>query len=126
MSSGQAHTTWFPELKQLLRDNWKANLTIPEQFKLVADLNNKLNHIRAERNIRPPMMLCPKCNERHRSKFMTISITAMYFALKRFEISTEIEFNKLKKNWEIYSKEYEFDIYGKLKTPNNQETKCLL
>ena len=113
MSSGQAHTNWFPELKQLLQDNWKTNLTIPEHFKLVTELNNKLNQIRTERNIQPPMMWCPNCKERHRSKFMEISIAAMYFALKRFEICPEVELNELKKNWKIYSKEKNIDIYGK-------------
>ena len=38
MPIGQAHTTWFPELKLLLKDKWKINLTIPEQLKLLADL----------------------------------------------------------------------------------------
>jgi hypothetical protein len=112
MSSGEAHTIWFPELKQLLKENWKANLTIPKHFKLVADLDNKLNQIRAERNIQPPMMWCPKCQERHYSKLRSISITAMYNALKKFDNCTEIEFKEFIKNWKVYSKEKNIDIYG--------------
>ena len=126
MSSGEAHTIWFPELKQFLKENWKANLTIPKQFKLVAELDNKLNQIRAERNIQPPMMWCPKCQERHRSKFRSISITAMYFALKKFDNCTEIEFKKFIKNWKVYSKEKNIDIYGNevLKTNLEESTKA--
>ena len=126
MSSGQAHTTWFPELKQLLQDNWNTNLTIPEQFELVAGLNNKLKQIRTERNIQPPMMWCPNCQERHRSRFMDVSITAVYFALKRFDMCTENEFNELRKKWKIYSKEKNLDIYGKVvdKTTIKQSTKA--
>ena len=37
----------------------------------------------------------------------------MYFALKKFDNCTEIEFKKLVKNWKIYSKENNLDIYGK-------------
>ena len=126
MPIGQAHTTWFPELKQLLKDNWNTNLTIPEQFELVTGLNNKLNQIRTERNIQPPMMWCPNCQERHRSRFMDVSITAVYFALKRFDICTENEFNELRKKWKIYSKEKNLDIYGKVvdKTTMKQSTKA--
>ncbi|UFH46601.1 hypothetical protein LNP27_00995 [Flavobacterium galactosidilyticum] len=126
MSSGEAHTIWFPELKQLLKENWKTNLTIPKHFKLVADLDNKLNQIRAERKIHPPMMWCPNCKKRHRSKVRSISITAMYFALKKFDNCTEIEFKELIKNWKIYSKEKNLDIYGKEvdKTNKEQSTKA--
>ena len=113
MPSGEAHTIWFPELKQLLQEHWKTNLTIPKHFKLVAELDNKLNQIRAERISQPPMMWCPKCQERHRSKFRSISITAMYFALKKFDNCTEIEFVEIMKNWKLFSKEKNIDIYGK-------------
>ena len=101
-------------------------MTIPKQFKLVAELDNKLNQIRAERNIQPPMMWCPKCQERHRSKFRSISITAMYFALKKFDNCTEIQFVELIKNWKIYSKEKNLDIYGKevAKTNIEESTKA--
>jgi hypothetical protein len=122
MPAGQAHTTWFPELKHLLQDKWNTNLTIPEQFVLVASLNIILKQIRTERNIQPPMILCPKCKERRRSRFMTISITSVYFALKRFEMCTEKEFNELKKKWKIYSKENNIDIYGKV--VDEQSTKA--
>ncbi len=126
MSSGEAHTIWFPELKQFLKENWKANLTIPKHFKLVSELDNKLNQIRAERNIQPPMMWCAKCQERHRSKLRSISITAMYFALKKFDNCTEIEFKKFIKNWKVYSKEKNIDIYGNevLKTNLEESTKA--
>jgi hypothetical protein len=112
MSSGQAHTTWFPELKQILIDNWKTNLEILDQFKLVADLNTTLDQIRISRNIQPPMMWCPKCKERHRSKFISISITGLFYALKRFSIVDEIEFKELNRNWKNYSKKNNIDIYG--------------
>jgi hypothetical protein len=125
MPPGQAHTTWFPELKHLLQVYWDINLTIPEQFELVACLNNKLNQIRTERNIQPPMMWCPNCQARHRSRFEDVSITAMYFALKRFGICTESEFKELRKKWIVYSKEKNLDIYGKVvdRTTIKQSTK---
>lgn len=114
MPSGQAQTTWFPELKKLLLDNWNTNLTISEQFILVGRLNDKLNQIRSEGNFQPPIIWCPNCQKRHRSRFIKISITAVYFALKRFEMCTDAEFKDLRKKWNIYSKVNNIDIYGNI------------
>ncbi len=115
MPAGQAHTTWFPELKDILKNKWSSNLSIKQHFDLVNDLNKKLKQIRMELNIQPPMMWCPKCQKRHRSSFTDVSITAMYYALKRFELCDEQEFRKLKIEWPKYSKTNEISIYGKIK-----------
>jgi hypothetical protein len=40
----------------------------------------------------------------------------MYYALKRFEVCGNDEFNKLLKEWKKYSKSEDIDIYGKVKT----------
>ena len=113
MPSGQAHTIWFPELKGILKKKWNSNLTISRQFELLTELNNKLSQIRNDLNIQPPMMWCPKCQKRHRSRFTDVSITAMYYALQRFELCKEKEFKKLKRDWKYYSKSENIDIYGK-------------
>ncbi|HBH23290.1 MAG TPA: hypothetical protein DDY13_07685 [Cytophagales bacterium] len=116
MPAGQAHNTWFPELKDILKERWNSKLTIEQHFDIVNDLNNKLTQIRKDLNIQPPMMWCPNCQKRHRSKFTDISITAMYYALKRFEVCGNDEFNKLLSEWKKYSKSENIDIYGKSKT----------
>jgi hypothetical protein len=113
MPIGQAHTVWFPELKHFLKEKWSTALSIPDQFGLVSELNQLLDKIRADYNIKPPMMWCPKCQKRERSRFTPISITSMLYALKRFEVCSEIEFNKLMKEWKLYSKTEGIDIYGK-------------
>ncbi len=119
MPAGQAHTTWFPELKDILKEKWNSKMSIEQQFDLVKELNNKLNQIRADLNIQPPMMWCPKCQKRERSRFTEVSITAMYYALKRFELCENDDFNKLLKEWRKYSKSENIDIYGKEKIDKN-------
>ena len=57
-------------------------------------------------------MWCPKCQQRKQSKFIPISITGMYWALKRFEICSETEFKNLLKNWKTYSVKEQINIYG--------------
>lgn len=122
MPAGQAHTTWFPELKDILKERWNSKMTIEQHFNIVNDLNNKLTQIRTDLNIQPPMMWCPNCQKRHRSKFTDVSITAMYYALKRFEVCGNDEFNKLLREWKKYSKSENIDIYGKAK-PDKSITK---
>ncbi|WP_424000889.1 hypothetical protein [Maribacter sp. IgM3_T14_3] len=122
MPAGQAHTTWFPELKDILKERWNSKMTIEQHFDIVNDLNNKLTQIRTDLNIQPPMMWCPNCQKRHRSKFTDVSITAMYYALKRFEVCGNDEFNKLLREWKKYSKSENLDIYGKAK-PDKSITK---
>jgi len=112
MPAGQAHTTWFPELKEILKNKWSSNISIEQHLDLVKDLNDKLKQIRTDLNIQPPMMWCPKCQKRHRSKFTNVSITALYYALKRFELCENDEFNKLLREWKKYSKSENIDIYG--------------
>ena len=115
MPAGQAHTTWFPKLKDILKKRWSSKLTISQQFDLVNELNKKLNQIRKDLNIQPPMMWCPKCQKRERSRFTEVSITAMYYALQRFELCEEEDFKKLKRDWKNYSKSKNIDIYGRKK-----------
>lgn len=118
MPAGQAHTTWFPELKDILKEKWNSKMSIERQFDLVSELNNKLNQIRKDLNIQPPMMWCSKCQKRERSRFTEVSITAMYYALKRFELCKDDYLKKLLRDWKKYSKTENIDIYGK---PKNEE-----
>lgn len=120
MPAGQAHTTWFPELKDILKEKWNSKMSIEQQFDLVKELNIKLNQIRTELNIQPPMMWCPKCQKRERSRFTEVSITAVYYALKRFEICKDDYFKKLVRDWKKYSKTENIDIYGR---PKDKEEK---
>lgn len=112
MPTGQAHTTWFPELKVILKEKWNSKMSIEQHFKLVSELNNKLNQIRTDLNIQPPMMWCPKCQKQERSRFTEVSITAMYYALRRFELCKDDSLKKLLRDWKKYSKTENIDIYG--------------
>jgi hypothetical protein len=112
MPAGQAHTTWFPELKDILKERWNSKLSIEQHFDIVNDLNKILKQIRTDLNIQPPMMWCPNCQKRHRSIFTNVSITGMYYALKRFEVCEKDEFNELLREWKKYSKSENIDIYG--------------
>jgi hypothetical protein len=46
MPSGQSHTTWFPELKIILKTQWKFSLKIQDHFDPTKILNDELNKVR--------------------------------------------------------------------------------
>ncbi len=112
MPSGQSSTTWFPELKKILKQKWKFKSNIQEHFELVKILNKKLIEVREELNVKPPTFWCKNCNERHESKLTMVTLTSMYFALERFELCTHKEHLELKRKWRKYSKENLINIYG--------------
>jgi hypothetical protein len=123
MPIGQGNTVWFKELKEILRERWKENLSISEQFILVSDLDCKLNQIRKDGNMIPPMMWCPHCKRRERSRFLQVSITGMYYALKGMEVISDVRFKKLIKDWKAYSKLEKINTYGnpiEIKTTENK------
>lgn len=115
MPSGQAQTKWFPDMKKVLKEKWNTNLSISEQFELLDELNGILNQIRKDLDIQPPMMWCPNCKARHRSKFTNISIIGMCHSIKRFDLCEEAYFKTLIRDWKRYSITENIDIYGKAK-----------
>jgi len=123
MPRGQAHTTWFPEMKVILRKKWSKGLTIAQQFQLVEELNEKLTKIRVESNIKPPMIWCPACKRKEQGEFSKVTITGMYYALKRFEICSEEEFKTLRREWNKYSRIEGINIYGEPFETKNIEDK---
>jgi len=124
MPSGQSQTTWFPELKNILKTQWKYNLNIQDHFDLMKRLNDRLLEIRKEYNVKPPTFFCKNCNGRHKGKLQMVTITSMYFALERFEVSTHEEHLELKRNWKKYSKENSINIHGKVMKKENKNTKA--
>lgn len=68
MPAGDAHRTWFPEMIEMLQVEWNSSMSDEELISLRDRLDAKLQAIRTERNILPPMMWRSNCQKRHRSK----------------------------------------------------------
>ena len=117
MPSGQSNTTWFPELIAILQEQWRHDLTIEEHFKLVGELNVKLTELRQLYDVKASMYWCSKCNKNVRGVLTIVTITAMYFAVERFELCTHVEHLAFKRNWSKYSRINKISIYGKPLVP---------
>jgi hypothetical protein len=115
MPSGDASRTWFPEMIEMLREEWNPSMSYEELISLRDRLDVALQTIRTDRNILPPLMWCPHCTKRQRSAPSKVSIRAIILALGRFRIVPENEVKTLDKHWKKYIKENGLDIYGNKK-----------
>ena len=111
MASGDACRTWFPELVEMLHEEWNSSLTLHEIISIRDNLAALLQSIREERNILPPMMWCSGCEKRHRSAPIPVSVGAVIFALKRFNFASENEIKMLDKEWKKYRNNHQFPKY---------------
>lgn len=112
MPPGDAQRQWFPEMIEVLRKQWKPELSWDELTRLMAHLDAMLQQIRKDRNIIPPMCTCSKCGVYGRSSFGRISINAMILAAGRFGIASQSDIKELSKSWKKYRKEHGLDNYG--------------
>ena len=113
MPPGDASRIWFPEMIDVLRQDWRQDVTW-EQFIVLRDcLDAMLQEIRTSRTIQPPTMWCPECEAWTRQAPPRVSVRATIFALGRFEIVPETDVKSLEKRWKGYRKENGLDRFGK-------------
>ena len=114
MASGDASRTWFSEMVETLRQEWKSEISWEHVFTLRDHLDAMLKEIRLARSIKPPLMWCPVCNERTQQAEPSVSVRALIFALGRFGIVAAAEAKSLEKRWAKHRKENSLDRNGKL------------
>jgi len=97
MAAGDASRTWFSEMVETLRQEWKSEMAWEQVFTLRDRLDAMLQEIRYSRGIRPPTMWCPVCKKRTQQAAPSVSVRALIFALGRFGIVTLAEAKSLEK-----------------------------
>ena len=105
MASGDPQRTWFPEMIQKLRLEWHDSMTIPDLIALCDSLDSMLHEIRSTRNIRSPIVKCPKCGKVGPAAERHVSVRAMILSLSRFNIVDSERVKILEKQWAVYRKE---------------------
>jgi hypothetical protein len=113
MAAGDASRTWFSQMVETLRREWKPEMPWEEVIVLRDHLDSMLQEIRLSRGIRPPSMWCPVCNRQTQQAPPNVSVRALIFALGRFGIVAAAEFKSLKKRWAKHRKENSLDRNGK-------------
>ncbi len=117
MASGDASRTWFSEMVEALRQEWRPDMPWEQVIALCDRLEAMLQEIRSSRQIRLPTMWCPSCNERTQQAPPSVSVRALIFALGRFGIAPQAEVKSLEKRWAKHRKENSLDRNGRPSEP---------
>ena len=113
MPSGTAQRIWFPEMVVRLRVEWHVEMSMLALIGLRDELDGALQQIRADRNIRTPIITCSKCGLTGPAAEPHVSVRALILALARFEITSKDQSRALEKEWEAYRKQHQLDVAGK-------------
>jgi hypothetical protein len=77
MAAGDASRTWFSEMVETLRQEWKPEMAWEQVIALRDRLDTVLNQIRLSRDIRPPTMWCPVCSRQTQQAPPSVSIRVL-------------------------------------------------
>ena len=115
MPSGDRQRTWFPEMVEALRAEWRAEMPWDDLIALRDRLDSMLQHIRHSRSIQPATRStpCPCCGGSMVQGPASVSVRATILALGRFGIAPEADVKLLEKRWNKYRKATGCDLHGK-------------
>ncbi len=121
MASGDRQRTWFPEMVELLRTEWRPDLTWKELIALRDRVDAMMKEIRTSRDLQPVVSKtpCPKCGRPLVQGGGHVSVRAMILAVKRFEIAPQDEVKAVEKRWNRHRWQTGLDLYGRL--PSEKE-----
>jgi len=116
MASGERQRTWFPEMVEVLRSDWRPEMSWAEIIALRDLLDNMLKGIRNSRNLQPVTTspLCPCCDEPMVQGTGGVSVRATILVLNRFGIASADEVKAMEKTWAKHRRETGIDLNGKV------------
>ena len=97
----------------MLRSKWQRGLSFEELIHLRNELDELLQQIRAERNIRPPVVKCSQCGHIGEPAAPHVSVRAMILSVIRLDIDDSNATRAVEKHWKAYQKENRLDLNGK-------------
>jgi hypothetical protein len=101
MPAGDRQRTWFPEMVEALRAEWRAEMSWDDLIALRDRLDGMLQHIRHARHITlaRTATVCPCCGGPMVQGSASVSVRATILALGRFKTVEEAEVKLLEKRW---------------------------
>jgi hypothetical protein len=100
---------------EILRPDWRPEMSWAEIIGLRDQLDAMLKGIRKSRNLQPvtTSTLCPCCNEPMVQGVGGVSVRATILALNRFGIAPANEVKSLEKTWNKHRRQTGVDLNGK-------------
>jgi hypothetical protein len=114
MTAGDRSRIWFPEIVDMLRIQWRQDLSWQSVVELRDLLQNMLDEIRQSRGILPPVIRCRWCGHVGPAKPPAISVRAMLISVRRFGIDTIEAIEKREREWERYRRKNKLDLHGRV------------
>ena len=108
-----------------LRSEWHEGMPFPDLIELCDFLDAMLHEIRSTRNIRSPIVRCPKCGGIGPGAEPRVSVRAMILSLRRFKIADPERTKALEKQWASYREKNGLDLYGKANTGESLGSGCV-
>ena len=115
MPSGDAQRAWFPEMLAELQEYWTPEVSWEGLIAFCARMTAFRAEIQKAKGIRPPMMYCPSCTEKHPAKLPDISPRSALFALQKLGMISDAEMKTFDRDWARYRREKRLDAYGRPK-----------
>lgn len=96
-----------------LQQSWSPDVSWDDFVEFCSRMTAVRAEIRQAKGIKPPMMTCPECGERHRAELPDISPRSALFALRKIGVISDEKMKSLDRDWAKYRKQNGQDAYGK-------------
>lgn len=110
---------------QRLRAEWREGMSFPDLIDLCDSLDAMPHEIRSTRNIRSPIVRCPKCGKVGPGAEPRVSVRAMILSLGRFKIADPEGTKALEKQWASYREKNGLDLFGKANSGESFRRDCV-
>jgi hypothetical protein len=98
---------------QKMRAEWHVGMSFTDLIELRDSLDSILREIRFTRGIHPPVFKCPACGHIGPGAEPKVSVRAVILSLARFQIAEAEHTKVLEREWAVYQKKNQLDLYGK-------------
>ena len=96
---------------EVLRSRWRREMPLEAMIRLRDDLDEMLQRIRGERQIRSPVIQCPECGPIGESAPPHVTMRAMILSVSRFAIDEAEATRAVEKVWKAHQKANHLDVY---------------
>ncbi len=112
MASGDAQRIWHPEMLDELKQHWRPGMPWGEVIAFCDRMTIMRKELALSKDIKPPMIKCPKCGTRARAAYPMISVRSLIFALQKVARVPDEELKDLDRDWKRYQRKHALNGYG--------------
>ncbi len=112
MPAGERSQTWYPEIVELLRSNWRSELELSDVLALRELLQEAMMQLRRRRGIVSATVRCRCCGTTGPGADPVISVRALLLSVRRFGIDSAQVVAAREREWMLYRRQHHLDPFG--------------